>query len=82
MTFEHIEQLEVHLNKFKPLNGSSYIALPSQLAKRKAIVNMRNEDHRCFQWAVLAALHHEEVDQNHAYRLKQYRKWEDELKFD
>ena len=81
-TFGHIEQLDIHLNKFKPLKGSSYIALPSQLAKKKAIVNVRNEDERCFQWAVLAALHSEDVDKNHAYRLNQYRKWEDELKFD
>ena len=48
-TFGHIEQLEIHLDQFKPLKGSSYyIPTPSALAKKKAIVNVRNEDDRYF----------------------------------
>lgn len=81
-TFAHIEQLEIHLNEFNPLRGSYYIPTPLALAKKKAIVNVKNEDKYCFQWAVLAALNHDEVYGNHAYRLNQYKKWEGELKFD
>lgn len=62
--FDHIEQLEIHLNKFKPLAGSSYIPLPSELARRKAIIYVHNNDDQCFRWAILSALHHEEVDKN------------------
>ncbi|VDI42200.1 Hypothetical predicted protein [Mytilus galloprovincialis] len=81
-TFGHIEKLEIHLSKFKPLKGGSFIPTPSALAKKKAIVNVKNEDDRCFQWAVLAALHHEEVDQKNPNRVAQYKKWVDELKFE
>ena len=81
-TFGHIESLEIHLNHFKPLKGGSFIPTPSVLAKKKAIINVKNKDDRCFQWAVLAALHHEEVDQKNSNRVAQYKKWEGELKFE
>lgn len=45
-TFGSIEQLEIHLNQFQPLAGSSYIPNPAALTKKKAIVNVRNEDDR------------------------------------
>ncbi|CAG2239741.1 unnamed protein product [Mytilus edulis] len=80
--FDHIEQLKIYLNNFKPLAGSSYIPLPSELARRKAIINVQNKDDQCFLWAILSALHHKEVDGNHAYRLNQYKMWEKELNFD
>lgn len=81
-TFGHIEKLEIHLNKFKPLKGSSYIALPKPLAQKKAIINVQNTDQECLRWAILSALHHEEVDKNCTKRVGQYKKWADEFNFD
>ncbi|VDI35302.1 Hypothetical predicted protein [Mytilus galloprovincialis] len=74
-TFGHIEKLEIHLNKFKPLKGSSYIALPKPLAQRKAIINVQNTHQECLRWAILSALHHEEVDKNCTKQVGQYKKW-------
>ena len=34
--------------------GGCWKELPETLAKKKAIWNPRNEDHRCFMWCVLA----------------------------
>lgn len=70
------------MNKLKPLAGSLSIPTPIALAKKKVIVNVRNEDKHCFLWAFLSALYENEVDSNHAYRLHQYKKWEIELNFD
>ena len=81
-TLSSVEQLQIHLNKFKPLKGASFIPTPSALAKKKAIINVKNEDQECFKWAILSALHHEEVDQKSANRPSQYVKWRDELKFE
>ncbi|CAG2185260.1 unnamed protein product [Mytilus edulis] len=81
-TFDHIEKLEIHLNKFEPLKGSTYIALPKPLAQKKAIINVQNTDQECLRWAILSALHHEEVDKNCTKRVGQYKKWADELNFD
>ena len=34
--------------------GGCWKELPKTLAKKKAICNPQNEDHRCFMWCVLA----------------------------
>ncbi|VDI43458.1 Hypothetical predicted protein [Mytilus galloprovincialis] len=73
-TFGHIEKLEIHQNKFKPLNDSSYIALPKPLAQKKAIINVQNTDQECLRCAILSALHPEDVDKNCTKRVGQYKK--------
>ena len=50
-------KLVLHTTKWEPLNGSSYIDLPEALKNKKAIINMQNEDDKCFMWSVLRALY-------------------------
>ena len=38
------------------LSGSSYIPLPKELASKKAIINMKNDDNECFKWCIARAL--------------------------
>ena len=57
-----IINLEVHTVKYKPLEGSSYIKLPDELAKKKAIVNPKNTDDECFKWIVTIAMNPVEKD--------------------
>ena len=49
--------LELHTVEWVPLRGSSYIELPKELKDKNAIINMKNEDNRCFIWCVLRALY-------------------------
>lgn len=51
-----IEGLDLHTVKYTPLNGSSYIKLSNNLARKKAIINLKNEDEECFKWCVTRAL--------------------------
>ena len=55
--FGKIDSLEIHTVEYVPLRGSSYIKLPKSLANKKAIVNPKNTDNKCFMWAVTRALH-------------------------
>ncbi|XP_074039510.1 uncharacterized protein [Leptinotarsa decemlineata] len=55
-TLEKVVFIEVNINKYSPLSGSSYIKLPEFIALKRAVVNVRNEDHFCFAWAVTSAL--------------------------
>ena len=41
---------------YKPLRGKTWIPLPKELADKKAIINMKNEDNKCFLCCVLRAL--------------------------
>ena len=46
----------LHTAKWDPLNAGSYIDLPVNLKNKKAIINMKNQDDKCFLWCVLRAL--------------------------
>ena len=54
--FVEIENLTLHTSIWDPLKAGSYIDLPKELKNRKAIINMQNEDDKCFMWCVLRAL--------------------------
>ena len=60
-TIDRIMHLDIDFHKLKLTRGSSYIKLPSWLAHKKAIINPKNKDEECFKWAIIAALHHEEI---------------------
>ncbi|MCG8374780.1 MAG: DNA polymerase, partial [Balneolales bacterium] len=52
-----MEYFDINIDPFEPLSGSSYISLPSKLASKQAIINVKNEkDHECFKWAVTSAV--------------------------
>ena len=55
-----IIRLELHTVRYNPLRGKSYIPLPKELANKKAIINMENDDNQCFLWCVLRALNPKE----------------------
>lgn len=56
-TLVYIDYLEVNFNCIKTLRGSSYTPLPLPIQKKKACVNVKNQDQACFAWAVLSALY-------------------------
>ena len=68
--FVKVENLTLHVDKWDPINGSSYIVLPNELKNKKAIINMKNKDNnKCFLWCVLRALnpkdkHPERIDKD------------------
>ena len=54
--FESVVSLDINVDPFKPLGGSSYFPLPYKLAVKKAIINVKNEDNKCFKWVVTEAV--------------------------
>ncbi|KAK3108225.1 hypothetical protein FSP39_003551 [Pinctada imbricata] len=54
-TLDRVMNVNIHIATYIPIKGSSYLPLPAKLAKKKAIVNPQNNDHKCFMWSVLAS---------------------------
>ena len=46
--FKEVVNLEIHTVDFNPMRGSSYIPLPDWIMRKKAIINIRNTDDKCF----------------------------------
>ena len=67
--YEGVISLVLHVTRWQPIYGSSYMPLDPYLANKKAIINMKNEDDKCFMWCVLRALypkndHPERIDKD------------------
>ncbi|XP_065183200.1 uncharacterized protein LOC135814066 [Sycon ciliatum] len=77
-TVSRVRQLDVSTAKYTPLRGGA-AAIPPKLEKKKAIINVKNNDDRCLMWALLSALH--PVEQN-AERASKYTQYLEELRFD
>ena len=46
-----IDSHYLNVTLYKPLNGSSYIELPTELRNsKKGLTNMKNKDEECFRW--------------------------------
>ena len=60
--FKEVEQLEIHTTEHNPTKGSSYIDLPKWIKDKKAIINIKNKDNKCFLWCILRYLHPKERD--------------------
>ena len=54
--FYKIIKLELHTASYRPLRGNTWIPLPKELADKKAIINMKNQDNKCFMWCIKRAL--------------------------
>jgi len=65
--FIAVVKLDVNTVTYKPLKGSSYISLPVELANKKAIINMKNDDNKCFKWCITRALN---LTNNHDEKLR------------
>ena len=50
-TIQSVDSHYLNIVKYKPMKGSSYIQLPSELRNcTKGLINMKNEDNECFRW--------------------------------
>ena len=74
--FKSIKKLEINLVEYSPIKGSSYVDLPKWIKLKKAIINPKNKDDKCFIWCVLRYLHMKLRDNEIISDLKKY---EDEL---
>ena len=46
----NIIKLELHTTRYEPLRGETWLPLPKELANKKAIINAKNKDNKCFLW--------------------------------
>ena len=45
---QKIDHLDININKFQPIRGSSYLATPAALLGIYFLLNIRNKDNKCF----------------------------------
>ena len=71
LTVDEVERHYIHMNSYQPLSARSYVALPSGIQNKKATINIKNKDDKCFMYCLGRALdpnperHHLELVSKH-----------------
>ena len=78
---DRIDSHYINVTLYKPLNGSSYMELPTELKNpKKGLINIKNKDDECFRWCHIRHLNPQE--KNPQKIKKEDKKMINELNYD
>ena len=63
--FDCVESLNYIFHKVDLKRSASYIETPDWIKKKKATINVKNDDDKCFQYSVTVALNYDEIEKHH-----------------
>ena len=66
--FESVDLLSYHIHKTSLKRGKSYIKSPEWVLNKRATINPKNEDNKCFKYSITVALNHQNIE-NHPERI-------------
>ena len=75
--FDGVNFLYYDFNKISLNRGGSYIDSPKWLKDKKSTINPKNNDHKCFQYAITLALNLDNID-NHPERISKIKPFIDQ----
>ena len=64
-TLDKMMYLHINFHRLALTRGGSYIDLPKWIKGKHTVINPQKKDEQCFKWAVIAALHHKEIANDH-----------------
>ena len=62
--FESVNLLTYHIHKIDLKRGKSYIKSPEWILNKRATINPKNKDNKCFQYSITVALNHQKIGNN------------------
>ena len=71
---------EVHMmfNKYNPTRAGKYINLPKWISLKKARINIKNKDEKCFKYAIQCG-YHKIYEKSHPQNFYHHKKIDDDL---
>ena len=57
--FESVDLLSYHIHKTSLKRGKSYIKSPKWVVNKRATINPKNKDNKCFQYSIVVSLNHQ-----------------------
>ena len=79
--FESVDLLSYHIHKTNLKRGKSYIKSPEWILNKRATINPKNKDNKCFQYSMTVALNHQNID-NHPERISKFKPFIDQYNWD
>ena len=64
---KRINSITVKIARYSPIKGKSYIKTPEKLVGKHSLTNIQNEDPKCFDYCIVAALYPVEHNKQSVY---------------
>ena len=74
---ESVDSLSYYIHKINLKRGKSYLKSPEWILNKRATINPKNKDNKCFQYAITAALNHQKIE-NHPERISNIKPFIDQ----
>ena len=68
-----INKITIHYDKYNPNRAGKYMELPEWISKKKACINIQNDDELCFKYCVLCKFY-EVFKKDHPQHKRHYKK--------
>ena len=75
--FESVDLLSYHIHKTSLKRGNSCIKSSEWLINKRATINPKNKDDKCFQYSITVALNHQNIE-NHPERISNIKPFIDQ----
>ena len=75
--FESVDLLSYHIHKTSLKRGKSYIKSPEWILNKRATINPKNKDNKCFQYSITVALNHQNIE-SHPERISNIKPFIDQ----
>ena len=59
--FESVDLLSYHIHKTSLKRGNLHIKSPEWILNKRATINPKNNDNKCFEYSIIIALHHQQI---------------------
>ena len=79
--FESVDLLSYHIHKTSLKRENSYIKSSEWLINKRATINLKNKDDKCFQYSITAALNHQKIE-SHSERISNIEPFIDQYNWD
>jgi hypothetical protein len=70
--FRGVTELKLHMTRYNPLRGGSYIKTPEWIASKKSTINIENNNDECFKYALICAIDRPEKNPQRQTYYKKY----------
>ena len=78
---ESVDSLSYHIHKTNLKRGKSYIKSPEWILNKRATINPKNKDNKCFQYSITVALNHQNIE-NHPERISNIKPFIDQYNWE
>jgi hypothetical protein len=75
LVIHSIKSSTLHTGRYNTLTGASYVELPKVITRKRAVINVKNTDNRCFGYAILAAKYKDSAYKQCRNSAKQYDRY-------